>query len=365
MSLFLKAEPVYAFTYLLTLIILFVYSTDLFIFRIVVGRERVSALFSIIFTCLLSTAEFIGVYLDFLNNGHVALHTAVKFFEISMTPAFLIALGLLLNSKQFRIRCIAIPIVLSVVFEAIMLPKHLVFYVDESGIYHHGRFYWCYIALVVLGALFLCCEFIIQEKRLQSTHCLDSILTVLLPLICFVAHLIVPEIRMSWLGVCIAIVFVYSARCSVKLCTDSITRLLDRRCFDYDLRKMKTGDTLIFFDINKFKQLNDEHGHTIGDEYLYEIASFIREAYDKVGRCYRIGGDEFAVIIDKKGADVNRVNETFVSLLDKERKTDPLLPRISIGTCTYTGNGQTQIDVFNTADMRMYSNKSEGSCGVD
>ena len=128
---------------------------------------------------------------------------------------------------------------------------------------------------------------------------------------------------------------------------------------------MKKGSTLIFFDINKFKQLNDEHGHLVGDEYLSAIARFIREAYGKVGRCYRIGGDEFAVIIYKNTADVKAVNEAFLSLLDGARHSDPLLPRISIGFCTYTGEGQSKTDVFNCADMRMYSNKAAGSSGVD
>lgn len=365
MSSFLNAEPVYAFTYLLTLIILCIYTAYVFLGRILDNREKLGALFSAVAVSFLSTAEFIGVYLDFTGSNQLTLHTAVKFFELSMTPALLIALGIIMDTHRPPIRRIALPLLISFALEAVMLPFHLVFYIDEKNIYHHGAFYWIYLVLIIVGAIFLACIFFIRARRLQSRHCFDSILALLLPLLCFLAHIFVPEIRMAWLGVSISLIFMYSAHCSVKLCSDHITRLLDRSSFDNDLQSMQKGSTLIFFDINKFKQLNDDHGHIVGDEYLAAIARFIREAYEKVGRCYRIGGDEFAVIIYKKDVDVKEVNKAFLSLLEDARKSDPLLPKISIGSCTYTGEGQSKTDVFNTADMRMYSNKAEGSNGID
>ena len=361
---FLSAEPVYVFTFLLTLIILCIDAVFVLTGRMLDGREKRVALLSALMVGFLSAAEFIGVYYDTTGGGQMSLHTAVKFVELSLTPALLFAMGMIMNSRR-PFGWAAMPIVLSFALETVLLPFRLVFYVDDANVYHHGRFYWIYLVLIVISAVFLCFEFFMLARKLQSRHSFYCILSVLLPLICFVAHILVPEIRMAWLGVSIAFVMMYSAHCSVKLCNDHITRLLDRSSFDADLKAMRKGSTLIFFDINKFKQLNDDHGHIVGDEYLSSIARFIREAYGKVGRCYRIGGDEFAVIIYKKNADVRQVNETFLSLLDKARESDPLLPRISIGSCTYTGENQSKKDVFNTADMRMYSNKAEGSSGVD
>ena len=361
---FLSAEPVYAFTFLLTLIILCIYAIFVLTGRMFDGREKRIALLCAVTVGFLASAEFTGAYLDFADGGLRLLHTAVKFLELSLTPGLLFTMGMIMNARC-RVRWVALPIALSVVLQAVMLPFRLVFYVDEASVYHHGPCYLVYLVLIIISAVFVCYEFFVQARKLQSQHSFYCILSVLLPLICFLAHIVVPEIRMSWLGVSIAIIFMYSAHCSVKLCTDHITQLLDRSSFDADLQAMKKGSTLLFFDINKFKQLNDDHGHIVGDEYLSTIARFIREAYENVGRCYRIGGDEFAVIIYKKNADVKYVNETFLSMLDSARKFDPLLPRISIGSCTYTGDGQSKTDVFNTADMRMYSNKAEGSSGVD
>lgn len=364
MSTFVNSEPVYAFTFLLTIIILFIYAVFVLTGRMLDGREKRVALLSALMVGFLSAAEFIGVYFDSSGGGWLGMHTAVKFIELSLTPSLMFAMGLIMDARR-PFRWLVLPIALNFVLEAVLLPFRLVFYIDEANVYHHGRFYWIYLVMIIVSAVFLCFEFFLLARRLQSRHSFYCILSVILPMICFVAHIIVPEIRMSWLGVSIAFILMYSAHCSVKLCNDHITRLLDRSSFDADLQSMKKGSTLIFFDINKFKQLNDDHGHIVGDEYLSFIAHFIREAYGKVGRCYRIGGDEFAVIIYKKKADVKQVNGTFLSLLDNARKSDPLLPRISIGSCTYTGEEQSKRDVFNTADLRMYSNKAEGSSGVD
>ena len=364
MSQFLSAEPVYAFTFLLTLIVLGIYTIFVLTGRMFDEREKRIALLCAVTVGFLSTAEFTGAYLDFAGGAWQVLHTVVKFLELSLTPGLLFAMGMSMN-VHCRIRWAALPIAASVALQAVMLPFRLVFYVDEASLYHHGPCYWVYLVLIIISAVYLCCVFFVQARKLQSRHSFYCVLSVLLPLTCFLAHIFVPEINMSWLGVSIAIIFMYSAHCSVKLCTDHITQLLDRSSFDADLQSMKKGSTLIFFDINKFKQLNDNHGHIVGDEYLSVIARFIREAYEDVGRCYRIGGDEFAVIVYRKNVDVGKANETFLSLLDNGRKRDPLLPRISIGSCTYTGEGQSKNDVFNTADMRMYSNKAEGSSGVD
>lgn len=362
---FVCEEPFYAFTFLLTGIILGIHLTFVFTGRMMERRAKLCTLFGALMIAFLSTDEFIGVYLDNVNGGAFRpLHIAVKYVELSLTPVLPIVMGFAVNPRH-SVKWVALPIVLSLLLEAVMLPFGLVFRVDESDVYHHGAFYWIYIVMIIGGALFMCCEFYIQAKRFQNKQNSYIFLTLLLPLVCFLMHIFVPEIRMSWLGVSISLVFIYCAHCNVQLCTDHITKLLDRASFDKDLMAMKKGDTLIFFDINKFKQLNDEHGHAVGDEYLSTIAQFLRNAYDGVGRSYRIGGDEFAVIVYKKNANVNTVNEAFLALLENARERDPLLPRIAIGSCTYTGGDQSKIEVFNTADMRMYSNKAEGSHAVD
>ena len=61
------------------------------------------------------------------------------------------------------------------------------------------------------------------------------------------------------------------------------------------------ASVLVVFDVDAFKQINDSYGHVQGDLCLAEIAECIKKAYANFGYCYRIGGDEFCVLL--KNAD--------------------------------------------------------------
>ena len=84
---------------------------------------------------------------------------------------------------------------------------------------------------------------------------------------------------------------------------DRLTGLANRRSYEDFLSHL--GDTaesyenaaLIFLDMNRLKHVNDHYGHTAGDELIVRAARCIESAFAKQGSCYRIGGDEFAVIM--------------------------------------------------------------------
>lgn len=84
---------------------------------------------------------------------------------------------------------------------------------------------------------------------------------------------------------------------------DKLTGLKNRRAFDIMIQSMEENrrrcrDALmIFADLNGLKGVNDNYGHTDGDELIAAAAHCIDKAYSELGDCYRIGGDEFCVII--------------------------------------------------------------------
>ena len=84
---------------------------------------------------------------------------------------------------------------------------------------------------------------------------------------------------------------------------DKLTGLKNRRSFDIMIQSMeenhrKCKDALmIFADLNGLKKVNDNYGHTDGDALIAAAASCIDKAYSSMGDCYRIGGDEFCIII--------------------------------------------------------------------
>jgi len=88
--------------------------------------------------------------------------------------------------------------------------------------------------------------------------------------------------------------------------TDALTNLFNRRAFDvrlkqiflHTMRQRSSPLSLLFFDLDYFKQINDEFGHQFGDAYLNKMASVLREIIrEDVDFAFRFGGDEFAVVI--------------------------------------------------------------------
>jgi len=97
------------------------------------------------------------------------------------------------------------------------------------------------------------------------------------------------------------------ARLSELALTDPLTALANRRAFDREIvRRLATASApdrqiaMILFDIDRFKQVNDTHGHDVGDRVLQHIATIARSVSRRRDVLARIGGEEFAIIVDER-----------------------------------------------------------------
>ena len=91
---------------------------------------------------------------------------------------------------------------------------------------------------------------------------------------------------------------------------DNLTKLANRRFFNKELerrlqlaRKYQHQLALMYFDLNKFKELNDTHGHDAGDQLLVETAIKLQQASRSSDFAARLGGDEFVLILDRINSD--------------------------------------------------------------
>ena len=83
--------------------------------------------------------------------------------------------------------------------------------------------------------------------------------------------------------------------------TDPLTQLANRRTFARALGTMQPGDALVLVDLDHFKEVNDRHGHQVGDETLRDLARKLRETARQVDCVARYGGEEFAVVLPEAG----------------------------------------------------------------
>lgn len=84
---------------------------------------------------------------------------------------------------------------------------------------------------------------------------------------------------------------------------DSLTEVYNRYRYDYELHEIDDGKrpfSVFFMDLNGLKQINDTKGHEAGDELIKNSARILMEVFSPYGKIFRIGGDEFSVILYKE-----------------------------------------------------------------
>jgi diguanylate cyclase (GGDEF)-like protein len=123
--------------------------------------------------------------------------------------------------------------------------------------------------------------------------------------------------------------------------------------------------SLAFLDLDRFKLVNDAHGHLVGSELLARIGQRLQELVGKSNPCFRYGGDEFAVLMPEAGAKVAKVlcTELLRELMETRfsvRSDLTLRVSASVGLATAPADGVTVHAIIGAADTRMYAVKTGG-----
>jgi diguanylate cyclase (GGDEF)-like protein len=142
--------------------------------------------------------------------------------------------------------------------------------------------------------------------------------------------------------------------------TDSLTSLPNRRAFMDDLASALDHDggavrprTLALYDLDGFKRYNDVYGHPAGDSLLQGLAAELREVVAGHGRAYRLGGDEFCLLLEADGADA--VLRAGAAAL--EARGDGFDVTASYGRVALPGDAADPEEALHLADRRMYAAK--------
>jgi len=144
---------------------------------------------------------------------------------------------------------------------------------------------------------------------------------------------------------------------------DSLTKSYNRKWFedtilDQDKFNVRGGGTIVMVDLNKFKEINDNYGHVIGDKVLIHLALKLKESG---GRVVRYGGDEFIVIFDEKFS-TQQIEAKMEKLLEYFQKVQFKVEEHSFKIAFAYGmasfrQGSNLNSVIDTADKAMYHNK--------
>jgi diguanylate cyclase (GGDEF)-like protein len=149
---------------------------------------------------------------------------------------------------------------------------------------------------------------------------------------------------------------------------DPLTGLLNRRAFIRELEaeidrssRYRHTFALMVCDLDGFKELNDREGHPAGDEALRQVATVLTEGTRGSDRVFRIGGDEFALLLpeaDREGAPLalRRLSKTFQERVRRQlRGVDA-----SFGIALFPDDGRGTDELFRAADAALYEAKRTG-----
>lgn len=146
---------------------------------------------------------------------------------------------------------------------------------------------------------------------------------------------------------------------------DAMTGLLNKRQFQEDYPEFVANAknhnkilAMMMVDMDKFKVLNDTVGHKAGDKALQDVAACMTEKVRGDDRAYRVGGDEFVIILPGASAVVAKERSLQISKDYDDRKAPENMTGISFGIVEYDGKESPE-EFFQRADAEMYRVKKE------
>jgi len=144
--------------------------------------------------------------------------------------------------------------------------------------------------------------------------------------------------------------------------TDKLTGLENRNSYETTIKKLEEeidySRTVFVMDLDGLKITNDKYGHDAGDEIIIGSADIIKTVFGEKGKCYRLGGDEFCVIISADKLEIDTLCEQFNNLIENWSGNIVDSLHISYGyVSAYEYSDYSIKDLFKVADTRMYQAK--------
>ena len=148
---------------------------------------------------------------------------------------------------------------------------------------------------------------------------------------------------------------------------DALTGLLNRASFEQmktRLRDLSQPFALLLIDVDVFKSINDTYGHEMGDKALIRVANLLKENFRSTDHVFRIGGDEFAVVVTPiQVENQNIISEKIDNINHALQNPTGDFPRYSLSVgIAFSSDGYTD-ELFRQADKALYHTKENGRCG--
>ena len=322
------------------------------------SRER-KRLFHVLFTAIAVAAfcEWFGSYLQGSGPQTRVLHIVVKAVELSVAPSISVWVAWIIERQKERAVCFCLAV--HTVLEMASGVWGFIYTVDGYSNYAHARWYGIYIAAYLVSMVY-CCAIMLRNVKKYQYHGGSYFLVIVgLMLTGIGIQLYDSELQVVYVTLAMASVMLYVFVLEMVYQTDGLTELVNRRGYENYIAHREKACGILFFDVDHFKQMNDTYGHAFGDAVLSTVGQTIRAQYARYGKCFRFGGDEFCVILERNLEKVEVLNRRFFEALAREREKEARLPFVSIGYALYDPHRDDIRDVVAEADRMMYRYKEQ------
>ena len=295
----------------------------------------------------------------FLNGSAVefkAIHFFANYAGFLLTPILIVLFATSVGRfRHFKEAMIGIGGYF-ILFNVLVAARKL-FFIDAQNIYHRESLFFVYVIAYLLATIYLLYETILYSKNGFIHHRIFAYFLSVFFLVACCFQTFKPEVYTTRITATLCLCLYYTHNTSLTDLFDKLTGILNQSTYLKRIEELKVGQTVVILDIDDFKKINDNFGHQYGDNCLKVIAKAIKSAVGNYGQCYRIGGDEFAVILKNNAKIDSLIAQCERNVADRTRKfVCPV--SVSIGYCKCE-HGDSYETVVQRADSNMYNAKKQ------
>ena len=310
------------------------------------------------------------------SQNYVLLHAFVKSLDYIFFPYVCVTVADMVNYTKHR-KIIMTVIIANAIFELLSIFTKWSFFIDSNYIYAAGPYHFVYHITIYLSIFYLALAFINYGRSFKKENLLSflSIITVLLVAVVLQEAF---SIRVMFTGVPPAIILLFihinefsqlkfDEEMEMKnkiIATDSLTGIGSRFAYNNAILEMQKQElsqdfVVIAADVNGLKYVNDNYGHIEGDKIICAAADCLSKVFSNCGKCYRTGGDEYAVFANISKDKIDSLIQEFNKHVNNWNGGATKLS-ISIGYCYACDSRDNTIDsTIKDSDEKMYKSKSE------
>jgi len=337
--------------------------------NVVVGNKKnMIYIYAAVITIILLILEITTILMELSSNNKLMIpHRIANILGFSLSPLVPCILLLFNSNKEKNIlhNCfLTIPLCFNAFMCLLSYKTGFIFFVDAQNQYTRGNLFLLptiicmfYYVVFVVAVIKNSVKYEMEDKK-------NLIPILFIPILGMILQILFKDLILIWSCTSISLLIYYIFLLELKFKYDVQTGIKNRVAFEREMETYVEDDknaTIVMFDLNDLKKTNDTHGHKAGDEMIFYTAKIIEESFMKIGKAYRIGGDEFCVIcneIPRKLVD-SALSNLDVLLIKLNQKRHVKIV-VAYGYAFYNKNENESIySTLVQADKAMYIHKAK------